>query len=157
MKSKKSYYLLLVFMAAALLTTSCRREGCIFPNADNYDPKAKEYDNSCIYSAEHVIFFKRDVSQLLIDNGIYSLYITTKNSYNSQYHSAFDWSYSGDINDPNCIVLKNNHMTTSIATDVVTITDGHGHVLWEFDILFESGHPHCDELLCEKGQTVAQK
>ena len=42
-----SIYLLSIVLLGALAMSSCKREGCTNPKAENYDPKAKRDDGSC--------------------------------------------------------------------------------------------------------------
>ena len=46
---KKLTLLTLIFAAGILSLTSCKKEGCIDVNADNYDTEAKKDDGSCTY------------------------------------------------------------------------------------------------------------
>lgn len=51
-----------LFVAGAMLFSSCKKEGCTNPVADNYDAKAKTSDLSCVYTVEAVFWFKENIS-----------------------------------------------------------------------------------------------
>lgn len=154
MKVRKSYFLLLV-VAVALLTTSCRK-GCIVPFADNYNPKAKDSDGSCIYSADHVIYFDYDVSRALLNHGIEVIVVKTQNTAHYVVHNVTDWAPEADVNNPRCIVLKETLMRQPTKSDYVTITDVQGHILWDFSIKFSAGFTETTELLWTADKSVAQ-
>lgn len=150
MKRKNSCYFLLLFLAVALLTSSCRKEGCMVPYAENYDPEANQPSALCIYSAYHVVYFDRDVSQALLNNGISELIVETRNNPQMVVHSSSNWAAGADVNDPSCIVLRDYAMSDPVESDYVTITDVHGNKLWEFSISFDAENPQATQLLWGK-------
>lgn len=151
MKRKNSCYLLLLFIAAALLTTSCRKEGCMVPYADNYYPEATKPIDICIFHAYHVVYFDRNVSQALLNNGIDEFIVETRNAPNWVCHSSSDWAAGPDANDPSCIVLNTYAMSDPVCNDYVTISDVHGNKLWEFSISFDAKNPQATQLFWGKG------
>lgn len=150
MKRKNSCYLLLLFMAVALLTTSCRKEGCMVPYAINYDAEAKVPSVLCLYAAYHVIYFDREVSQALLNNGINELCVQTRNNPQYVLHSSSNWASGPDVDDPSCIVLRDHSMSNPVENDYVTIKDVHGNLLWEFSISFDAENPQATQLLWGK-------
>lgn len=50
MRTKKILFLLI---GSLLILNSCKREGCMDPNATNYDAKAKKDDGSCIHEEDY--------------------------------------------------------------------------------------------------------
>lgn len=62
-----------LFITGALLFTSCKKEGCTNPAAENYDAKAKISDKSCTYNVDVVFWMKETTSLSLQGNGIEKL------------------------------------------------------------------------------------
>lgn len=62
-----------LFISGAMLVSSCKKEGCTNPSAENYDPKAKVSDLSCTYTAEVVFWFNEATSQALNAGGVTKL------------------------------------------------------------------------------------
>lgn len=62
----KKYALLLTLLIPILFSACKTKTGCIDPQANNYDPKAKEDDGSCIYTADNLMIPESDT---LFDDG----------------------------------------------------------------------------------------
>ena len=45
---------------------SCKKEGCVFSNAENYDPEAKKDDHSCTYKANLSFWYNQNTSNVMI-------------------------------------------------------------------------------------------
>lgn len=67
---------LLMGIAGTLTLTSCQKEGCTDPNANNYDPDAKNSDGSCLYP--HIV-------PSVIKDGVY--YVTSNGGSISESHT----------------------------------------------------------------------
>lgn len=59
-----------LFISGAMLFSSCKKEGCTNPAAENYDSKAKTSDLSCTYSVDVVFWFNEATSQALVAGGV---------------------------------------------------------------------------------------
>lgn len=54
-----------LFVTGALLFSSCKKEGCTNPAAENYDVKAKASDKSCTFNVNVVFWMKENTSLTL--------------------------------------------------------------------------------------------
>ncbi len=60
---------IVLFLLACLVFTSCKKNGCIDPEATNYNSKAKTDDGSCTYPDANLIFaFDFDSTQVRLNN-----------------------------------------------------------------------------------------
>ncbi|WP_107039293.1 hypothetical protein [Brumimicrobium mesophilum] len=59
-----------LLLSGGILFSSCKKEGCTNPVAENYDAKAKTSDKSCTYSVDVVFWFDEVTSQALMGSGI---------------------------------------------------------------------------------------
>jgi hypothetical protein len=60
---KKNVLLILAVLLIGL--TSCTKEGCIDSLADNYEASADVSDNSCVYTADMVIYWTQQTSDYM--------------------------------------------------------------------------------------------
>lgn len=85
-----------IFSAALLLLTglligACNnRQGCTLPQAENYDPAAKQDDNSCYFLKRTMVWWNETEAQKLEDAGLDNIYFLLEgnNSYYAERHAA---------------------------------------------------------------------
>ncbi|RFC54294.1 hypothetical protein [Brumimicrobium aurantiacum] len=59
-----------LFLSGAMLFSSCKKEGCTNPDADNYDASANISDKSCLYTTDVIFWLKEDQSNSLVNDDI---------------------------------------------------------------------------------------
>ena len=59
----------------SLFFISCQsREGCTFPQADNYNSEASIDDGSCYYSGQTVLWYNQEAADFLANDGAEWIY-----------------------------------------------------------------------------------
>lgn len=96
-----------LFWSGAFILTSCKKEGCTDSDATNYDPKAKENDNSCSYQAKTSFWFNQSKSNAMITLGFVTeltVYIDEKDAGKMD---PADWKPGPDCDGANFTITNN--------------------------------------------------
>ena len=105
MKTLNTYFyssLKLIFLFCVVLVTSCNKEGCLDPDAINYNPDAKKNNPSdCEYEDFNREGMLQNISRNYISPGIeaYSLSVDSLVTAKNNFISA--------VNENNLIALRN--------------------------------------------------
>lgn len=135
-----------VFGILFLALTSCTKEGCIYSNANNYDPDAKEDDGSCQFDGTVTTSIGFTDQNNLQDDGVAIIEVYVDNSYAglinvddysvSQSSSCMATqnapkavSWTGETSQSYFVDYKNQATGLSIfSTDVVVFANNCGYV-----------------------------
>lgn len=80
------------------MSACVQQTGCTMPQADNYDPQAKENDGSCIYSKNTMIYWDAAEGQKLQDSNVNSVYFQIEGNY--YYSSSPTYGVAGAASEP---------------------------------------------------------
>lgn len=93
-----------LLLTSLVIGTSCsKKEGCTDPDAKNYDPDAKKSNNSCKYEGSIVFWYKQNVSQSLLSDGVTSLAFYVNGSLIGSYSSSVYFTSAPDCNTANAV------------------------------------------------------
>lgn len=70
MKANYQSIVVILFFLSGIFFTGCKKEGCTDPNSQNYNPKAKKDDGSCIKSCQYNTFSLNRLGDIEADQGI---------------------------------------------------------------------------------------
>ncbi len=125
-KNKHKFRATIVIVLTACAIASCRKEGCLDPNAINYDHQAEKNDGSCLYndSTDTVQIFK----DTIIDGESYAI---IGNTIETDLYLSADtkWLMTGHVNVIDGVTLTISSGTTIYASQnsepvILNITKG---------------------------------
>jgi hypothetical protein len=141
----KLNYFFLILLIPALF--SCNTEGCTSPQAENFNPDAKNDDGSCYFVTNTALWFNQADAQHLIDDGAEWL------TYETEFYGGYNYNYyniQGVSTAPDCIQYGSSFPTLSTqyssngnsnfySTSHVVLKDQTGFVYGEWDVQMIAG------------------
>ena len=124
---------------ALLLTTSCKKEGCLDSEASNFDSEAKKDDGSCTFSGNVVFWIGESESVELVSSGVSDLNVYVDDVKVGDQGANVFWASSPACFDPTVVtkkidlgILKSKSINYSIIdedstvhyTGIVTVVPG---------------------------------
>lgn len=144
LKKFSAIQMLLLLGLVSILATGCKKEGCIDPNAINYDPDAKDDDGSCQYNESKLMmhFHPKAGSADFAYNTTYAV-----NGRNIKFTRAqFYFSGLKLETDVGGELAVDKYLLVNAAThmyEIGAVTPGHYHGL-EFNVGVDSVANHSD-------------
>ncbi|RYM36115.1 hypothetical protein ERX46_03720 [Brumimicrobium glaciale] len=120
-----------LFVAGAMLFSSCKKEGCTNPTANNYDAKAKTSDGSCIYTAEVVFWFKENLSIALQNAEIKELNYSLNGEPLGKSGTDKFWEEAPECETAGTIKFSKELTKSNSEPFYCKIVDKEGVKLWE--------------------------
>ncbi|PWH85376.1 hypothetical protein DIT68_08925 [Brumimicrobium oceani] len=113
-----------------MLLTSCKKEGCTNPVADNYDAEAKTSDLSCVYTVDAVFWFKESVSIALQAAEINKLtYLLNGEPFGTSKTDVF-WEEAPECGSAGSIKFSTELKESNSEPFYYSVTDEEGLELW---------------------------
>lgn len=134
MKAKS--ILLGLLVATSLI--SCKKEGCIDPDAINYSSEANKDDNSCSYEGGVIFWYDQQVSQDLINDGATSLIIEVNGQNAASTGTNVYWTAEPNCGDPGSISVSMSLGDSKAQTYSYRIVDQTGWVYWESTVTIQA-------------------
>ena len=128
----------LMGLLVAVALTGCQVDGCTDANAVNYDPAADNFDGSCEYEGEIVLWYGEAVSTELLDWESASLSFYVDGQIVGSTATSVYWTGAPNCGDNASITItKDLGNSTSLAATYEVIDD-FGDTWWSGVLNFEA-------------------
>lgn len=118
-----------LFITGAMLLSSCKKEGCTNPSADNFDVKAEINDESCKYTTNLVFWFDETQSQQFQANGVEKINFTLSDEPLGSTNTDQFWEESPKCDSPGALKYSKELTKSNTAPVYYKVLDEEGEEL----------------------------
>lgn len=125
-------------LALVVGLAGCKVDGCTDLDAVNYDPAADNFDGSCEYEGEIVMWYGQNVSTELLDWESASLSFYVDGQVVGSTSTSVYWTGAPDCGDNASITITKDLGKSTALASTYEVVDDWGDVWWSGVINFEA-------------------